>query len=72
VVDEQELLEELPSEGGSQQLARVVTGSPPDACDLHEFSPERVVHREHHAHVELVLHDLSSIGISLILELSLI
>jgi hypothetical protein len=50
----------------------VVAGSPPDACDLHEFPPERVVHREHHAHVELVLHDLSSIGISLILELSLI
>jgi hypothetical protein len=44
----------------------------PDACDLHEFPPERVVHREHHAHVELVLHDLSSIGISLILELSII
>jgi hypothetical protein len=42
----------------------VVAGSPSDACDLHEFAPERVVHGEHHAHVELVLHDLSSIGIS--------
>ena len=40
--------------------------------DLRELAAQRVVHREHHAHVELVLHDLSSIGVSLILKLSLI
>ena len=66
VVDEQELLEELPPQGGPQQLARVVVRSAGDASDLHELPAERVVHREHHAHVELVLHDLSSIGVSLI------
>src|SRR5262249_430866 len=64
VVDEQELLEELPPQGGSQQLARVVAGSLPDACHLHQFAPERVVQREPHADGELVLHVLSSIGIS--------
>jgi hypothetical protein len=61
VVDEQELLEELPPQGGPQQPARVVVPQPRDASDLHELPAERIVHREHHAHVELVLHDLSSI-----------
>ena len=61
VVDQQELLEELPPQGGSQQLARVGGRPARDACDLHELAAQGVVHREHHAHVELVIHVCSSV-----------
>ncbi len=71
VVDDQELLEELPPQGGAQQLTRVVVAQPRDPSDLRELTAQGVVHREHHAHVELVVHRSSSVGL-LIMTLSLI
>ncbi len=71
VVDQEELLEQLPTQRGSQQRAGIVVAQRRDPCDLHEFPAQRVVHREHHAHIELVLHDSSS-GVSQILTLSII
>jgi hypothetical protein len=61
VVDQQELLEQLPPKRGLQQLARVAVPLARDPRDLHEFPAQRVVHREHHAHVELEIHGSSSI-----------
>src|SRR5262249_42302561 len=56
VVGQQELLEQFPPQRGSQQRARVVVPPARDPADLHELSAQRVVHREHHAHVELEIH----------------
>src|SRR5712692_10405971 len=61
VVDQQELLEQLPPQRGLQQLAGVVVPQARDPADLHELPAQRVVHREHHAHVELEFHGSSLI-----------
>lgn len=55
-MNDEELLEQLPSQCGAQQLSGVVIPHARGAGDMLEVAAQRIVDRKHHGEVELRFH----------------